>query len=98
PPTPHPFPYTTLFRSGVGIVSRASLGCGGAIIADRCCEGGLFGSIELLETCALFLPVARLGLLNGQQDRERQATLSSRRVRLRRDRKSTRLNSSHVKI
>ena len=57
---------------GVGQIGGAGLGCGGAIIGDGGCEGRLLLLVELLEARALFPPVARLGFLDEEQDRQRE--------------------------
>src|SRR5690606_41949932 len=98
PPPPHPplFPYTTLFRSHLGyrIGHSASEGekstnseSGGGTRYRRARSRnresqGPFGGHRLRPTIAAGSAATRVGALGAQQG----------------DRKSTRLNSSHVKI
>src|SRR5207302_9155479 len=89
PPSPH-FPYTTLFRSPASQdshdrrVGELALGTG-----QRLRHGAVPSQLGLDEAL-------EFGLLHGFS--QRGLVGLGRRRRLRADRKSTRLNSSHVKI
>src|SRR5690606_41434872 len=95
-PTPAPFPYTTLFRSVVYPLGRPPSPMG---------RSGRVG-VRILNTRRSAEPSARPeGSPRGPPPalRGRRATPTGGRegstcTRRRRDRKSTRLNSSHVKI
>src|SRR5690606_39731502 len=97
PPTPTLFPYTTLFRSWhrerAGdpqgpILVATPLGAGGERRGRRvpAIAGGLFGT------------GSRLLNRRSIEHRPRNPTRQLTRCDERQDRKSTRLNSSHVKI
>jgi hypothetical protein len=62
----------------IGQVGGVRLVGGGAIVGDGRREGGLVLVVELLEACALFLPMTGVGLLDEQQDGEREAEPDSR--------------------
>src|SRR5690606_39496234 len=82
PPSSTLFPYTTLFRS--------ELGCSHHTVKHYVAAGG----------AVLFKAPQRPKLLDGQEDWLRERFLRHRGNAdvVRQDRKSTRLNSSHVKI
>src|SRR3712207_7063899 len=82
PPRSTLFPYTTLFRSGLLLVAAAH-----PFGEEDCRSAEVYA-----RHAALALEVAR-----GQEDQQRLA-LYEDRDRIARDRKSTRLNSSHANI
>src|SRR5690242_21203791 len=83
PPTSTLFPYTTLFRSRILHLTPRSL----AGIFDNVLEVG--GATDRVQTAEAFVAVMR-ARLDKIAEVARQAA--------RRDRKSTRLNSSHMSI
>src|SRR5690606_41926651 len=95
-PTPSLFPYTTLFRSLVGAVDdlqpqRVGVELDRAPQVGDDQRGGHVGDVRLVQA------------LLGQQQladvvRDHGAVLGRGALPRRQDRKSTRLNSSHVKI
>src|SRR5690606_42098466 len=95
PPGPPPFPYTTLFRSlgslGVAVVGLLALAVGRVLRWPALVAG--LGSLGLgtLGSRALSELVTRANEGNTISEGRRLAMLTT-------DRKSTRLNSSHVKI
>src|SRR5690242_20761255 len=83
PPRSTLFPYTTLFRSGTSISS-------GGIIQDSAASSGLgTGAVTISSGGELLLNGASLSSTN---------TISVAGTGVSRDRKSTRLNSSHMSI
>src|SRR5690606_41502374 len=86
PPCSTPFPYTTLFRSCIEAREHAQ-------------QGGLARAVESEDDD--FRPPVD-GQVDGREDLQRAVALAQvvghERGAAARDRKSTRLNSSHVKI
>src|SRR5699024_12495369 len=94
PPTPPRFPYTTLFRSGVELSSDTDSEVAAHLLAREMDSGRHAG--DLVASCRAVL--ARLEgaftLVFSHADHpDTRVNAPSRR-----DRKSTRLNSSHVSI
>src|SRR5207302_6585455 len=98
PPTPTPFPYTTLFRSACnranGAVARpVACAIRGNVVAKR---PALDFGFKARSDPGRDAAVDRLQGLRLRQQRRSAAAAVVRLAGL--DRKSTRLNSSHVKI
>src|SRR5204863_9266669 len=93
PPTPPPFPYTTLFRSGYRVIEA---GDGPTALAALDAETG---SIDLLFTDVV-LPRGMTGAVLAAEAQAKRPVLKVLFTTgyARKDRKSTRLNSSHVEI
>src|SRR5207249_10863224 len=89
PPRPTLFPYTTLFRSRFSVPPDVR-GNGDALAQDRVPAQGRTGALGPLGE-------ARVHLAIGIQEAHRFAS-SGEQLLEQRDRKSTRLNSSHVSI
>src|SRR3712207_7634182 len=89
PPRSTLFPYTTLFRSGLRVVDAAEADGGGGV---RLRPGA--GRDQRLEARRL-RPL--LSVPQGREGSDRRSPLEGHR-RVARDRKSTRLNSSHANI
>src|SRR5207253_7577793 len=89
PPTSTPFPYTTLFRS------RVSHGCllQNPDATRRCAD-----AFKIRRTTTLISVRLRGHHLSGWSHAAAYGELERRWLLLERDRKSTRLNSSHVAI
>src|SRR5689334_23759356 len=82
PPSSTLFPYTTLFRSVLGVVGAGGLG---QMLSYH------LGLFQMHETCTVLIAmIALVGLVDA-------LSWAARRM-LTRDRKSTRLNSSHSSI
>src|SRR5207253_11318194 len=92
------FPYTTLFRSrALNMLCMAYLGTGDGVRALESAEQALTAAREASDKSKEATSLSYLGHVNsylGLYDRARQHTDASMAV----DRKSTRLNSSHVAI
>src|SRR5690606_41394706 len=86
PPSPTPFPYTTLFRSRHRALLERRQGGRAAVQA-------LHGLRQ-----ASLLPARAVPLLHGRHRMGGRQRQRHHLQRQREDRKSTRLNSSHVKI
>src|SRR5205807_8354655 len=87
PPIPTLFPYTTLFRSEATGRDREYARCRGLCIGDGCVAGR---TRRLYALCALHLRIPRRAGEGAKPAADGAARL--------RDRKSTRLNSSHLVI
>src|SRR5690606_40671848 len=90
------FPYTTLFRSEAAIGYAAD-----GVPVSRSLLDWLVQDVPVLtrfpETAAIFLPGGRVPA-EGQRLAQPALARSLREIAEKGDRKSTRLNSSHVKI
>src|SRR5690606_39477126 len=98
PPRPTPFPYTTLFRSRA---AGARLGSHPLRHLSTLLRYGFRRAVARADDAALLPPLRRLGRPVRKHGRRLARAGHERRHRhlvTRRDRKSTRLNSSHVKI
>src|SRR5690606_41672628 len=84
PPRPAPFPYTTLFRSKHNIISNASCTTNGLAPVAKVLNDRFGIERGLLTTVHAYTNSQKLQDVGAKDVRE--------------DRKSTRLNSSHVKI
>src|SRR3712207_4147035 len=91
PPRSTLFPYTTLFRSGVGLLRLADLGLGTGLDLDRVVER------DVVEAVAREDVVRPGDRRDGGRD-EAGLLLELARGGGLRDRKSTRLNSSNANI
>src|SRR5690606_41954299 len=92
PPRSTPFPYTTLFRSGFVEVAERRAGklqLPRRLQADRAVRAGQRDDIAIL---------LHRGPAELRHRRQQIADAARLRIGRRADRKSTRLNSSHVKI
>src|SRR5207253_11007078 len=88
PPASALFPYTTLFRSLIGMTAGAPIG---SLVTGRLFGLGFSPQVIMQISAVLLLASLLLYLvINGRQTRHAAA--------LEADRKSTRLNSSHVAI
>src|SRR5690606_40905099 len=92
PPTPPLFPYTTLFRSDLRRVARAALTSGVAALSGFTLRPGT----PLSPMLAVSAPTAPEALEITGAPALVDTKLDGVRIQV--DRKSTRLNSSHVKI
>src|SRR5699024_12544162 len=92
PPTSTLFPYTTLFRSPLFVTTLAPLLIltigGNQVVLQNMTIGQLLFSIQIIGY--LFNPLSEVSMLHAQ--------IVSQKPTFDRDRKSTRLNSSHVSI
>src|SRR5690606_41874184 len=89
PPRSPLFPYTTLFRSlAGGLPMLAAVAVEVLAVLGRAGPWPLPGSIEVVQVLILLSGMTAMVV----------ATLNGSHARVRLDRKSTRLNSSHVKI
>src|SRR5690606_40752821 len=86
------FPYTTLFRSASSLRLRGQDGVAPCVAPD------VFDMTFGLQQFAPDVPVAQHGLAVAGREREAKQGGERERRLVGRDRKSTRLNSSHVKI
>src|SRR4051794_41702530 len=92
PPRSTLFPYTTLFRSGLGIIAGIARTGEGGHFGDEC----VFHRLQSQRDERLGLD-GLLDALEKEVRTEEPATLG-KHAELARDRKSTRLNSSHPSI
>src|SRR5690606_41727724 len=91
PPTPPPFPYTPLFRS---VVDHPAAAVG----QERHVDAGGVAGHRLVDRVVHHLPHAVVQAGGAGAADVHAGPLADRLQALEEDRKSTRLNSSHVKI